>query len=166
MTIWQSDKVTIAEEELFERIRGRKIAIMMNISALDNSGKFLADRIIDENIADVEFFFCMEHGVRGNFQPGYTDVSNLDIRTGKRIVNLYDYPERIPPADIIKEVDAVIYLSFSGIQVPDGITDSDGFSMRPLITENSLLRYMRAKLSELPCSVIRTARRNGSVLTA
>ncbi len=37
MTIWQSDKVTIAEEELFERIRG-KIILHLCLSKMKERG--------------------------------------------------------------------------------------------------------------------------------
>ena len=74
MTLWKHGSVTLACEELRERVKGKKIALMMNTSALDNEGRLLIDRIADKKWATIAFFLGMEHGVRGNL---YAADSNL-----------------------------------------------------------------------------------------
>lgn len=110
MKQWKQGKVTLACDELREHIRGRKIALMMNTTAIDNEGRLLIDVIVKEKWADVEFFFGMEHGVRGDMYAGDGKLSDKDAKTGIRIVNLYDYPPRNkPPVEWIKKVDAVVF---------------------------------------------------------
>ena len=93
MKKWKNGAVTLATDELREKIRGKKIALMMNSTAIDNEGRLLIDVIIEEKWADVEFFFGMEHGVRGDLYAGDGKLSDTDAKTGIKIVNLYDYFE-------------------------------------------------------------------------
>ncbi len=109
MTLWKHGAVTLACDELRERIKGKKIALMMNTSALDNEGRLLIDRIADEKWATVAFFLGMEHGVRGNLYAADSNLSKTDLRTGIPVVNLYDYPRLQPPAALLREVDAVVF---------------------------------------------------------
>ena len=109
MKYWESNKVILACDELREKICGKKIALMMNTTALDNEGRLLIDRIIDEKWANVVFLLGMEHGVRGNLMAADSNLSTCDIRTGIPIVNLYEYPEFKPPVERLKEVDCVVF---------------------------------------------------------
>lgn len=109
MTQWTHGTVTLALHELRERIHGKRIALMMNTTALDNEGGLLIDRIADERWACVEFLLGMEHGVRGNLFAGDGKLAAYDVRTGLPIVNLYDYPKHQPPIDRLKELDAVVF---------------------------------------------------------
>ncbi|MBR2376776.1 MAG: DUF1343 domain-containing protein [Clostridia bacterium] len=109
MKHWKSGKVILACDELKEQISGKKIALMMNTTALDNEGCLLLDRIVDEKWANVAFFLGMEHGVRGNLMAADSNLSAYDERTGIPIVNLYEYPEFKPPVERLKEVDCVVF---------------------------------------------------------
>ena len=109
MKHWKSGKVILACDELKEQISGKKIALMMNTTALDNEGCLLLDRIVDEKWANVAFFLGMEHGVRGNLMAADSNLSAYDERTGIPIVNLYDYPSFKPPVERLKEVDCVVF---------------------------------------------------------
>ena len=109
MALWNSGAVTLACDELREYIKGRRIALMMNTTALDNEGRLLVDRIADEKWAEVAFFLGMEHGVRGNLYAADSHLSAIDERTGISVVNLYDYPKCQPPASLLREVDAVVF---------------------------------------------------------
>ena len=106
---WPKGKVTVGNDKLYDYIKGKKVALMMNTTAVDNNGKFIMDTIFEEKIADIAFFFSMEHGVRGNFQPGHTDTTDYDIKTGVKAFNLYNYPGRIPPVDLLKNVDMAVF---------------------------------------------------------
>lgn len=101
--------VTLATDELREKIRGKKIALMMNTTAIDNEGRLLIDVIVSEKWAEVAFFFGMEHGVRGNLYAGDGKLSDVDEKTGIKIVNLYEYFELRPPVEEIEKVDAVVF---------------------------------------------------------
>lgn len=109
MKQWIKGKVTLACDELREKIKGKKIALMMNTTAIDNEGRLLIDVIINEKWADVEFFFGMEHGVRGDLYAGDGKLSDIDAKTGIKIVNPYDYPRLQPPVEWVEKVDAVVF---------------------------------------------------------
>jgi len=109
MRKWLSNGVRLAEDKLFEAIRGKKIALMVNGSAIHNDGRMLLDIIFEEKICDIFCLFGMEHGVRCNLEAGDKDSVAFDLKTGIPIVNLYDYPERRPPVEMLREVEAVVY---------------------------------------------------------
>ena len=109
MKKWNGGAVTLATDELREKIRGKKIALMMNTTAIDNDGRLLIDVIVEEKWAEVAFFFGMEHGVRGDLYAGDGKLSDVDAKSGIKIVNLYEYFELRPPVEEIKKVDAVVF---------------------------------------------------------
>ena len=109
MRHWQPGAVILACDELREYVKGKNIALMMNMTALDNEGRLLIDRIAEEKWATVVFLLGMEHGVRGNLFSGDSHLLACDPNTGIPIVNLYKYPDLIPPAERLKEVDAVVF---------------------------------------------------------
>ena len=109
MALWTPGAVRIATDELREYIGGKRIALMMNSSALDSEGRTLIDRIAEEKWADIAFLFGMEHGVRGNLYGGDGRLDACDARTGLPIVNLYRYPGCKPPVEPLREVDAVVF---------------------------------------------------------
>ena len=109
MKKWIGGAVKLAEESLREKIRGKKIALMINATAIMGDGRLLLDVIVEEKWADVAFILGMEHGVRCNFQPGEHDEAGIDEKTGIPVISLYDFPERRPPVSYLSQVDAVVY---------------------------------------------------------
>ena len=109
MNNWVNSTVVLAINELRQKIHGKSIAIMMNSSAMDNDGKLLIDRIVEEKWADVLYFFGMEHGIRGDLFAGDSKIEARDRKTGVPVVNLYQYPNLNPPVDYIEKVDAVVF---------------------------------------------------------
>ena len=53
MKRWEKGAVTLACEELKAHIAGKKVALMMNTSAIDNEGRLLLDVIVKEKWAEV-----------------------------------------------------------------------------------------------------------------
>lgn len=109
MIKWKPGRVNLACDALRKHIHGKKIALMMNTTAIDNAGRLLLDVIVREQWAEVAFFFGMEHGVRGNLYAGDGKLAAVDAKTGIRIVNLYEYPGLRPPVEWIEQVDAVVF---------------------------------------------------------
>ncbi|MBE6589882.1 MAG: DUF1343 domain-containing protein [Ruminococcaceae bacterium] len=109
MKTWHGGATLLACDELREKIRGKRIALMMNTTALDNEGSLLIDKIVDEKWSEVVFLLGMEHGVRGNLYAAESGIPACDARTGLPVVNLYDYPRLQPPIDRLMEVDAVVF---------------------------------------------------------
>ncbi len=109
MKTWKNSKVKLATNALRTAIEGKRIALMMNTSAIDNEGRSLIDVIASDWKADVAFFFGMEHGVRGNLYAADSSLDAVDKKTGIPIVNLYDFDEFLPPAEEIAKVEAVVF---------------------------------------------------------
>ena len=109
MIRWEKGKVTLACDELREHIAGKRVALMMNTSAIDNEGRLWIDVIVKEKWAEVAFFFGMEHGVRGNLYAGNGDDTDVDEATGVKIISLYPFPGLRPPVELVEQVDAVVF---------------------------------------------------------
>lgn len=109
MKQWIPGGVKLGCDELRRRIKGKRVALMLNASALDNEGRLLMDVIIEEKWADVAFFIGMEHGVRGDIYAGMPGIGDIDYKTGIRIVNAYACEDYHPPVEEIKKVDAVVF---------------------------------------------------------
>ena len=109
MKAWKPGKVILACDELRAYIKGKRIALMMNTTATGNDGRLLIDTIAEEKWADIECFFGMEHGVRGNLYGGDGNLADIDEKTGIRIVNLYKFPRFRPPVEEVAKVDAVVF---------------------------------------------------------
>lgn len=109
MKQWKTGAVTLACDELREHIAGKRIALMMNTSAIDNEGRLLIDVVVQEKWAEVAFFFGMEHGVRGNLYANNGDNTDVDEATGVKIISLYPFPGLRPPVELVEQVDAVVF---------------------------------------------------------
>ena len=109
MTTWQPGRVRIGGDRLFEAVKGKKIALMMNHSALDDHAESLIDVLHRDADCEIAFLFGMEHGVRGDSYAGDADILQKDERTGLPVVSLYRFPGLKPPADLVGQVDAVVF---------------------------------------------------------
>ncbi len=101
--------VKLGLEKLRREIGEKKIALMMNHSAIDDKGKNLIDVIVSDWKCDVRFIFAMEHGVRGNMTTGFRELEGVDEKTGVRLECLYKFPNWSPPVELIETVDAVVF---------------------------------------------------------
>ncbi len=109
MTVWQPGKVRIGMKPLLEAVKGKKIALMMNHSALDDHAENLIDVLHRDTDCEIAFLFGMEHGVRGDSYAGDADILQKDARTGLPVVSLYRFPGLKPPAEIVGQADAVVF---------------------------------------------------------
>ena len=109
MTTWQPGRVRIGMKGLLEAVKGKKIALMMNHSALDDHAESLIDVLHRDKDCEIAFLFGMEHGVRGDSYAGDADILQKDERTGLPVISLYQFPGLKPPADIVGTVDAVVF---------------------------------------------------------
>ena len=110
MKYWQGGPVRLATDELRKAVAGKKIALMMNTSAIDNEGRLLVDTMASEKWAkEIAFFLGMEHGVRGNLYASHGDTTPVDALTGIKIESLYQFPGGCPPAELCAQVEAVVF---------------------------------------------------------
>ena len=109
MAAWKPGKVRIGVDALRRAVRGKRIALMMNHSALDERAENLIDVLHRDGACEIAFLFGMEHGVRGDSYAGEEDILQKDPRTGLPVVSLYRFPDRRPPADVVSQVEAVVF---------------------------------------------------------
>jgi len=110
MKQWKCGPVRLATEALRQAVAGKKIALMMNTSAIDNEGRLLVDTMASEKWAkEILFFMGMEHGVRGNLYAGKGDSTDVDLRTGIKIESLYKFPKLLPTPELCSQVEAVVF---------------------------------------------------------
>lgn len=100
---------SLGTSELRAALSGKKLALMMNHSALDNDGRCLIDVIASDWGCDVRCLFSMEHGLRGNMTSGFMALDGSDEKTGVPVECLYKYPEHRPPVELLREVDAAVF---------------------------------------------------------
>ena len=84
MEFWQGGPVVLAEESLKRAIRGKRIAMMVNSSAIHNDGRFLMDIIVEEKWADVAFFLGIEHGIRNDLENEHDNLGKAPCRLFRR----------------------------------------------------------------------------------
>lgn len=109
METLRNSKVKLATDKLHDAIKNKRIALMMNTSAISNDGRLLIDVIVSDRNTAVEFFFGMEHGVRGNLYAADSSLEAVDKKTGIPIINLYKCDKFLPPPEEIAKVDAVVF---------------------------------------------------------
>ena len=110
MRRWTGGRVRLASESLREAVRGKRIGLMVNGSAIHNDGRLLMDVIIEEKwAAEVVYFLGVEHGVRNELDGGRQELGAVDPKTGVPIINLYNFKGFRPPVEELARVDAIVY---------------------------------------------------------
>jgi uncharacterized protein YbbC (DUF1343 family) len=101
--------VKLSTSKLQEEVEGKKLALMANNSAFTNEGLNLIDVMYSQWRADIHFLLGMEHGVRGELQPGVKFHDQPDSVTGLPVISLYNFPGLRPPSELLSQVDAVVF---------------------------------------------------------
>ena len=78
----------VLASENFARLRGRKLGVVCNHTAVDRQGRHLADLLLQSRAAHVVAFFGPEHGIRGEVDASVGD--SMDAKTGKKVHSLYN----------------------------------------------------------------------------
>lgn len=75
--------------ENFARLRGRKLGVVCNHTAVDRQGRHLADLLVQNGLKEnVVAFFGPEHGIRGAVDASVGD--SVDEKTGRKVYSLYN----------------------------------------------------------------------------
>ncbi|AXA36541.1 MAG: DUF1343 domain-containing protein [Candidatus Hydrogenedentota bacterium] len=105
-------------QELLEKVRGKRVALVTNPTGVDGNFRMLADRIRDDAKTTVVAFFAPEHGLRGDAQAGAKIVDYVDPITSVPVYSLYGQrpaptPEQLEGVEIlvfdIQDVGARFY---------------------------------------------------------
>jgi uncharacterized protein YbbC (DUF1343 family)/CubicO group peptidase (beta-lactamase class C family) len=78
----------VLQAEKFARLRGRKVGVVCNHTAVDRQGRHLADLITENRDINLVAFFGPEHGIRGEVDASVGD--SVDAKTGRKVYSLYN----------------------------------------------------------------------------
>jgi uncharacterized protein YbbC (DUF1343 family) len=87
-------------------LKGKKVAIVANQTSIVDS-LHLVDYLLKEGI-EIKRIFAPEHGFRGEFANGATVQDDVDIKTGLKLVSLYNNNHK-PAKEHIEDIDIVIF---------------------------------------------------------
>ncbi|MGE5401544.1 MAG: exo-beta-N-acetylmuramidase NamZ domain-containing protein, partial [Ignavibacteriales bacterium] len=89
-------------------IRGKRLGIVTNHSALLSNGAHLVDTLFHTKDVKISALFGPEHGIRGNAPDGAKVESGRDANTGIQVYSLYGKINK-PTKEMLKDVDVLIY---------------------------------------------------------
>jgi len=96
-------------EKDFAPLRGKRVGVLTNQTGLNSRGERTIDLLAHAPQVTLGAIFSPEHGVTGELDT--TQVGNSrDARTGIPVYSVYGGtdPERRPPLDILRQLDAVV----------------------------------------------------------
>ena len=91
------------------RFRGKRVALITNQSGIDRSGTPDIDLVARHNDLKLVALFAPEHGIRGTVEAGGKIENEVDSKTGVPIYSLYQTEDRGPSADMLKDIDVILY---------------------------------------------------------
>jgi len=95
-------------KEQFPLIKGKRVGLVTNHTALLADGTHLADALIAHGDVRLTALFGPEHGIRGDAPDGKTIADSIDARTGVKVYSLYGAVNKPSPA-MLKNVDVLVY---------------------------------------------------------
>ena len=90
-------------------VRGKRIGLITNHSAIDRAGKQAIDLIAQHKDLKLVALFAPEHGIRGTAAAGEKIQDDRDTKTGVPIYSLYKTEDRGPADSMLTNVDALVY---------------------------------------------------------
>jgi uncharacterized protein YbbC (DUF1343 family) len=90
-------------------LRGKRVGLITNQGALGRSGVPDIDLIAASKDVKLVALFAPEHGIRGSAEAGAHIDDEIDSKTGVPVYSLYGGEDRAPTADMLKNVDAIVY---------------------------------------------------------
>ena len=104
--------VKTGDDLLFEKhhdlVKGKRIGLVTNHSAVMSNGKHLADALSEDKDVKLVALFGPEHGIRGDAQDGKSIQHGVDPKTGVNVYSLYGKITK-PTDDMLKDVDVLMY---------------------------------------------------------
>jgi uncharacterized protein YbbC (DUF1343 family) len=90
-------------------LRGKRIGLIANHSAIDRAGRLGIDRIAEHKELKLVALFAPEHGIRGTAAAGDKIEDERDAKTGLPIYSLYKTEDRGPADSMLTNVGAIVY---------------------------------------------------------
>ena len=90
-------------------LRGKRVGLITNNSAIDRARNLDIDLIARHKDLKLVALFAPEHGIRGDAAAGARIVDETDPKTGVPVYSLYKSEDRGPSAEMLKDVDVLVY---------------------------------------------------------
>jgi uncharacterized protein YbbC (DUF1343 family) len=90
-------------------VKNHRVGLITNASATDGAGVPDIDRLAARADMKLVALFAPEHGIRGDAPAGATIRDDVDAKTGVPVYSLYGAQERGPTAEMLKDVDVLVY---------------------------------------------------------
>ena len=99
--------IDVLERDGFKQLDGKRVGLITNQTGRDSSGRSTIDVLAAAPNVKLVALFAPEHGLRGIDD---TEVGNTrDEKTGLPVYSLYDRNRRRPSADMLRDVDALVF---------------------------------------------------------
>src|SRR5829696_2339850 len=92
-----------------QRLRGKRVGLLTNQTAVDRERRTDIDLIAAHPQLKLVALLAAEHGIRGTVAPGEFIGDSVDAKTGVPIYSLYSTEDRGPSAEMLKDVDVIVY---------------------------------------------------------
>jgi len=92
-----------------QRFRGKRVGLITNHTGIDRSRTSEIDLIARHPDLKLVALLAPEHGIRGNVEAGERIADETDPKTGAPIYSLYKAEDRGPSAEMLKDVDVLVY---------------------------------------------------------
>ncbi len=90
-------------------LKGKRVGLITNQSAVNRSGTPDIDLIAQHKDLKLVALFAAEHGIRGTIAAGERISDETDAKTGVPVHSLYKAEDRGPSAEMLKDVDVLVY---------------------------------------------------------
>jgi len=90
-------------------LRGKRVGLITNQSAIDHARTPDIDLIANHKDLKLVALFAPEHGIRGTVAAGAHIENEVDSKTGVPVYSLYGGEDRAPNAEMLKNVDVLVY---------------------------------------------------------
>jgi uncharacterized protein YbbC (DUF1343 family) len=90
-------------------LRGKRVGLITNHSAIDRARTPAIDLIARHKDLRLVALFAPEHGIRGDAAAGAKIDDETDAKTGVPIFSLYKSEDSGPMAQMVKDVDVLVY---------------------------------------------------------
>ena len=92
-----------------QRVRGKRVALITNSSAIDRTGKSVIDLVAAHEDLKLVALLAPEHGIRGTVMDGVEIKDETDPKTGVPIYSLYLSEDRGPTPKMLENVEVLLY---------------------------------------------------------
>jgi uncharacterized protein YbbC (DUF1343 family) len=99
--------IDVLERDGFKQLEGRRVGLITNHTGRNRAGRSTIDVFAAAKNLKLVALFSPEHGLRGIEDENVNDAR--DEKTGLPVHSLYDRDKRRPSAEMLKEIDTLVF---------------------------------------------------------